>query len=123
MFLLEIDFQLRTEKRREFNSSLESLLCGTGSGYARASAYEDRDDGNRLLLVLEWNNRDEIEAYLDSPNFGALLGCLRTLGQVSDCRAVDLSSPSGRAGAREDPRWVRGQEAAPEKNRQIPTGP
>jgi quinol monooxygenase YgiN len=127
--LLEIDFQLQSEKRREFNLSLENLLAASGSGHVRASAYEDRDDGNRLLLVFEWSRRGDLEAYLESRPYLALLGCLKTLGQVADCRVVDLSDgpaapgepagdlpghPAGVAPAdRVGPRWVEGRRAPP----------
>lgn len=105
-YLLEIDFQLRSEKRREFNSSLESLFCGVGSGHVRASAYEDRDDGNHLLLVLEWGSRPDLDVYLESKEYGTLLACLRILGSVTDCRVVDLTGSLGAGSTR----WVTGRE-------------
>lgn len=111
--LLEIDFQLQSEKRREFNSSLESLLSGIGTGHNRASAYEDRDDGSRLLLVFEWSRRQDLEAFLGSKPFVVLLGCLKTLGKVSDCRIVDLSSSAGSAGNSGVYRWVDGWRMPP----------
>lgn len=112
-YLLEIDFQLRSEKRREFNWTLDGLLSGSGGGHVRASAYEDRDDGNRMLLVFEWNQRGDVEAFLDSAPFGVLLGCLKTLGEVADCRVVDLSRSPGPAGSRAVARWVEGKHSSP----------
>lgn len=123
MYLLEIDFQLRSEKRREFNSSLDSLLGGVGSGHARALAYEDRDDGNHLLLVFEWSQRGEVEAYLESRPFGALLGCLKTLGEVADCRIVDLSGSELAAGGRAVARWVGGRQAPKQSHDEKPSRP
>lgn len=104
-YLLEIDFQLRSEKRREFNSSLESLFSSADTGHLRASAYEDRDDGNHLLLVLEWDGRPGLDSYLESREYGTLLACLRVLGTVTDCRVVDLTGAAG-AGTT---RWVAGR--------------
>ena len=86
--LLEIDFRLRSDKRREFNSFAETVLSMQTSGFVRASTYEDRDDPNRILLVLEWSRSEHLQTYLGSEIFGALKGCLRTLGTLVDYRVV-----------------------------------
>jgi hypothetical protein len=112
MFLLEISFDLRSENRREFNSSLDSLMREKGSGSIRSSVFEDRDDRNRILMVLEWGNIVDLQRYLVSETLGVLLGCLKTLGTVSDCRIVDLTVPDGAIGTRAAARWVKGEDVS-----------
>ena len=93
-FLLEIDFKLFPAKRREFNKSLDSLIGRQETGQIRAFTYEDRDDNEHILLVSEWADRTAVDTYVQSDSYRALLGCLMTLGEVSDCRIVDLPVPA-----------------------------
>ena len=107
--LLEIDFQLSAPKRREFNYSLESLMGRDDVGYVRCTAFEDRDDRDRFLLVSEWSSRAALETYLQSETYGALLGCLKTLGVVLDCRVVNLYGPVHTEAPSRTIRWVTGE--------------
>jgi quinol monooxygenase YgiN len=90
--LLEISFRLLPAKRREF---AQSLLMLTGSKDKRGSSsvvYEERDDLDHLLWVEEWADRSLLEQHLETDVFKTLMGALRTLATVEDCRIVDLGS-------------------------------
>lgn len=91
-FLLQIDFTLNPEKRRELNSSLSSLTWKEGAGHVRTSVYEDRDDRDRCLLVTEWSDKKSLDRCFASDTYSALLGCLLTLGRISGCRLVSPNS-------------------------------
>ncbi len=104
--LLEIEFVLSAQKRREFAQSLD-LLTGTGLGFVRRSVYIERDEPERILWVEEWTTRQMLETHLETATFKALVGGLRILGNVIDCRLVDLASGDG--DARHVPRYLRGK--------------
>ena len=89
--LLEIEFSLLPQKRREFAQSLE-LLTGSGQGFVRRSVYVDRDEPERVLWVEEWSSREMLEAHMETPAFRALIGGLKVLGNVLDCRVIDFAS-------------------------------
>jgi len=104
--LLEIEFALLPQKRREFAQSLD-LLTGTGHGLVRRSVYIDRDEPERILWVEAWATRELLEAHLETEIFRGLIGGLRILGNVLDCRLVDLASDL--TDSRRVPRYVRGK--------------
>ncbi len=104
--LLEIEFVLSAQKRREFAQSLD-LLTGTGQGFVRRSVYIERDEPERILWVEEWTTLQMLEAHLETATFKALVGGLRILGNVVDCRLVDLASGVG--DSRRVPRYLRGK--------------
>jgi quinol monooxygenase YgiN len=107
--LLEIEFTLLPQKRREFAQSLE-LLSGLGRGLIRRSIYLDRDEPDRVLWVEEWSNRQALESHLETGSFRALVGGLRVLGNVHDCRLVDFSSNVTTVSeGRQFPRYLRGK--------------
>jgi quinol monooxygenase YgiN len=89
--LLEIEFTLLPQKRREFAQSLE-FLTGSWQGLIRRSVYIDRDEPERVLWVEEWSSRAMLEVHVETPAFRALIGGLRVLGNLLDCRLVDFAS-------------------------------
>lgn len=93
--LLEIDCRIRPEKRREFTLSADSLNRTEGEGHLRTVIYEDRDESDHILWVEEWTARELLDRYLASDTFAALLGGLKTLGTIFDCRVVQLGDPEG----------------------------
>lgn len=87
--ILEIDFTLKSGKRREFNRSLEDLRSLEGEGHIRTTVFEDREEPGHILWVADWTNKTKLEEYLRSDGFGVLLGGLRVLGNLTRCRVVD----------------------------------
>lgn len=104
--LLEIEFLLLPQKQREFAQSLE-FLATAGKGLVRRSVYVDRDEPERVLWIEEWATRQMLEAHLETEAFKALVGGLRTLGNVLDCRVVYLASDV--PDTRHVPRYLRGK--------------
>jgi quinol monooxygenase YgiN len=98
MYLLEIDYRLNSDKRHEFESSLESLLDQEPRP-VRTSIFEDRRDSNRLLLVWEWSDEQQVNRYLTSDTFGVFSGCLKTLGTIAETRVVNTQSSAAAAAA------------------------
>lgn len=48
--------------------------------------YEDRDDPDHLLWVEEWVERGMLERRIETDVFKTLIGALRTLATLEDCR-------------------------------------
>jgi len=108
--LLEIELTLKPGKRREFNRSIEDLRSHEGHGHIRTTVYEDREEPGHMIWVADWANRQALNEYLRSDAFGVLLGGLRVLGVVTECRVVDESgSPAPGEGARalKETRYLR----------------
>lgn len=88
--LLEISFTLLRAKHREFWQSVTMLTGGEGDRGGSPTVYSNRDDPDSLLWVEEWADRSILERYLETDAFKTLMGALRTLAVVQDCRIVDL---------------------------------
>ena len=97
--ILEIDCRIKPEKRREFRLNLGAVAQSRGFKRSAPVVYEDQNEPGHLLWIEEWSTRQDLEAYLESNEFLALLGGLKVLGTVEDCRIVDLTrSPAPEAG-------------------------
>jgi quinol monooxygenase YgiN len=108
--LLEISFHLLPGKRREFSQCLTMLTGSKGMGRGSTVLYEERNDLDHLLWMEEWADRSMLERHLETDVFKTLMGALRTLAKVEDCRIVDLNSgqQSGQVPGYK-PRQVEGQ--------------
>jgi quinol monooxygenase YgiN len=95
---LEIEFTLKPGKRREFSRSFEDLLCHEGEGHIKTTVYEDREEPGHMIWVADWTNRDTIEAYMRSEEFGVLIGGLRVLSTHTSCRLISGAPPRGSEG-------------------------
>lgn len=92
--LLEIEFVLKTGKRREFVRSLEGLHSHEGIGHLRTVVFEDCEEPGHLIWIADWTSRAALEEYIESDEFRVLLGGLRVLGTVMDCRVIDEATTS-----------------------------
>jgi quinol monooxygenase YgiN len=90
---LEIECRIRPGKQREFQLSIAGLLQSRERASMRALVYEEQDDPGHILCVEEWADQAQLEAYLKTDDFLALLGACHVLGEVLDCRVVELAAP------------------------------
>lgn len=86
---LEIEFVLKPGKRREFARSFEDLICQEGEGHIKSAVFEDRDEPGHMIWVATWSSRAAVEAYMQSDQFGVVIGGLRVLSSRTDCRLID----------------------------------
>lgn len=86
--LLELEFTLKPGKRIEFGRCQQELRASQGHGHIRNSLYENVECLGNLLLVSEWRTRADAEKYLKGGRFRLLVGAIRVLGTLSDCRLV-----------------------------------
>ena len=90
--LLEISFRLLPGKHREFSQSLGMLTSSEGTGHRKTMVYDERDEPDHLLWVEEWTDKLLLERHLETDLFKTLMGGLRALASIEDCRIVDLGS-------------------------------
>ena len=87
--LLEIHFGVTQEKRAALGQSLESLRAIRAPGQLGISVHDDTSGSGQYFWIEEWTNYQLLESYLVSNGFRAVLGGLRMLGSVIDCRIVE----------------------------------
>ena len=90
--LLEIEFLLSPEKRREFAQSLELFGGDDDPTRNRNCLLEDRTEPDHLLWISKWFDLHELERYTERDQFRALMGGLRLLTTIVDCRIVTLNA-------------------------------
>jgi len=95
--LLEIEFRLSPQKRREFVQSLEFFLASGDSDPKRIRLLQDRTEPDHLLLTSNWLDLKELEDFTQVKQFRALMGGLRILSTILDCRIVTLNGSIERA--------------------------
>jgi quinol monooxygenase YgiN len=88
MIILNITLNVLPEKYKELEQTLFSMnsdLCKK-AGCKQADFWRDSKDENQLHMVSHWENQKELDAYLRSDSFSALMGTkilLRTPPSVS----------------------------------------
>jgi len=91
--LLEIHFEVKRERHREFTQSLESFRAVRAPGQLSVSVYGDNSATDQYFWVEEWPDDHFLESYVVSDGFRAVLGYLRTLGPLISCRIVGPDVP------------------------------
>lgn len=92
---LEIEFTLKPGKRREFTRSFEHQICDEGEGHIKTTVYEDREEPGHMIWIASWASREALERYMRTDEFGVLIGGLRILSSLTNCRLVDdIRAPS-----------------------------
>ena len=88
--LLELDCRIKPEKRREFRLNIGASLRESTWTRGAAVIFEDQDEPGHILIVEEWASLQELQHYLSSDEFLAIVGGFKVLGVLHDCRIVDL---------------------------------
>ncbi|MDA8239337.1 MAG: antibiotic biosynthesis monooxygenase [Nitrospiraceae bacterium] len=74
------------EKREEFLQTARTLKQDMlkVEGVKRIILYQDMEDRERFLLIVEWTTPEGMDKYLHSENFRVLIGALRVLAAKSE---------------------------------------
>ena len=88
MIILKIVFNVLPEKYRELEQTLLSMSSDLykKTDCSQCDLWHDSKDENRLSMVSHWENQKDLDAYLRSDKFRALMGTkilLRTPPSVS----------------------------------------
>ena len=87
---IEINVEIRPEKRDEFLQAVETLgpLGEEGKDCESQEIYEDHGQRNRFLWIERWPDDALLQRRLCSDRFRALLGAVKVLGTVEDMQLV-----------------------------------
>jgi quinol monooxygenase YgiN len=97
MVILVISITARSSKRRELISSYRLIAEQTSGEAACLSCRfsQDIDDENIIVIEQTWAQRSDLDDYLRSDIFSALLGAVKLLGQTHEIRIIDGSQTEG----------------------------
>ena len=81
MVLITIRMKVFPEKRKELSQAVTSLVSSirTEKGCRRCDLCYSVEDENKLCLFGEWEDQEDITAYLESKLFKVLLGAMSLL--------------------------------------------
>ena len=87
---IEINVEVRPDKRDEFLQAVETLrpLGEEGKHCESQEIYEDHGQRNHFLWVERWRDDGRLRTRLSSDRFRALLGAVKVLGSVEDMQVV-----------------------------------
>ena len=90
MIVMSIAMDSIPKKRAETEKAIQSMTSDVRNepGCRQANVYSDLDEKDRFLLVLHWDRREDLDAYLQSDKFSALMGA-RILMKNSPLVSVD----------------------------------
>jgi quinol monooxygenase YgiN len=76
MIILRVILNVSPEKQRELKQTLKSMVSDIQRTTlcSQVSTYSDIEDDNRILMLSHWENRHDLNDYLRSEKFSALLG-------------------------------------------------
>jgi quinol monooxygenase YgiN len=97
MIILRVDMNALPEKRKELLQTIEAMSGSIRKqkGCSNHHVYQDKEDENVLCLLQEWENQDDLENYLRSDRFAALLGALDLLSKRPAIKFSQVSSTAG----------------------------
>jgi len=76
MVILRVLLMALPEKRKELDQAVSFMMSRIRQETAcgQIHAYHDMEDENRILVCSQWENRENLAAFLRSERFSALLG-------------------------------------------------
>jgi quinol monooxygenase YgiN len=107
--LLEIEFRVNEEKRRELSQSISSLRSARAPGRIQTLVYAEMAEPDRYIWVEEWSDEGKLEHYLTTNSFRAVMGGLRVLGTVLRYRIVEIEETLPKEGRLEQPGRSQGR--------------
>jgi quinol monooxygenase YgiN len=75
------------KKRTELLQTLETLknsTCQADSGCAEYRFYQEGENENSLILILEWQTQEKLAAYQNSDQYKILMGAISLLCESSE---------------------------------------
>jgi quinol monooxygenase YgiN len=81
------------KKRTEFLQTLETLkysICKPDSGCIGYRFFQEGENENSIILILEWQNQEELIAFRNSDQYKILSGAISLL-----CESSEITTGSG----------------------------
>ena len=97
MIILRVNMNTLPKKRKELLQTIEAIsgFIRKERGCSSHHVYQDMQDENALFLLEEWENQDDLENYLRSDRFAALLGAMDLLSERPAIMFNEVSSTAG----------------------------
>jgi len=97
MILLIIRMKVLAEKRMELSQTIALLTVSirTEKGCKRCDFCQSMEDENELLLLEEWDSRENLKSHLKSGRFGVLRGTLNLLKEPYEMMYHTVFPPGG----------------------------
>ena len=97
MIIAAIEMNVVPEKRRELIQTVHAMneLIRKEKGCLSAGLYTDTEKETRFCLVQEWENQENLDRYLRSDRFGALLGANGLLCEPLEVKFKVVSYTTG----------------------------
>ena len=88
MILVIIRMKVLSDKRKELSQAIGSLIGSirTEKGCKRCDFCQGMEDENRLFLLEEWDNQEDLKSYLKSVHFRVLRGAMSLLKEPYQMR-------------------------------------
>ena len=101
MIIMTVLVKVKPEKREEFLQAIRSLHTEREreKGLNKSTLYQEMDDPAEFRFIEEWNNQEDLEAYLSEEKFRVLLGALKVLCVKSEIRYSQQTESSDPASA------------------------
>ena len=97
MILTIIRMKVLSEKRLELSQTMTSLSVSirTEKGCRRCDFCRGMEDENRLLLIEEWETREDLTAHLQSDHFRVIRGAISLLREPYEMMFHKAFIPTG----------------------------
>lgn len=90
MLVTTVKLKGRAEKRREIVQTLGGIMeqvCQR-KGFLFGSSYQDMKDRNIFCLINEWETQQDLDDYLESKLFAALMGIRNILQETPEIKIL-----------------------------------
>ncbi len=97
MILVVLRMKVLSEKRTELSQTIASLIGSIRMerGCNRCEFCQSNEDGNRLFLLEEWDNRENLNGHLKSERFRILRGAMNLLKEPYEMAFHTVFYPAG----------------------------
>jgi quinol monooxygenase YgiN len=89
--------EVPSEKRKELSQTIVSLIGSirTEKGCKRCDFCQSIEDENKLWLLEEWDNEENLKSYLNSGHFRVLRGAMNLLKEPYEMMFHTVFHPAG----------------------------
>jgi quinol monooxygenase YgiN len=100
MILVTIRMEVVSEKRLELSQTIALLIVSirTEKGCQRCDFCQTMEDENRLILLEEWDTRENLMSYLKSERFRVFRGAMNLLKDPYEMMFHTVFHPAGMGG-------------------------
>ena len=97
MIIFTVTINVLQDRQKELIQTVRSLSKAVSSekGFVDQGMYRNLEDENSILMVEQWETKDDLDEHLRSHSFGVLMGALNVLAVSWDVRFNMVSHSVG----------------------------